>query len=230
MVQDNDCILVWNSSSLTQTHRNAGACASSFILVRSPKERLIRCHAVLVLHFFVLPGSPLEILYELGGFGLNKEFLSVNESDRVRDSKMWVKQRFEVENRRVTSNTDSKRATEIVKPSSSSSSEAPGPNDVVMGGRTKECYNRPGNIHYRQLIQEMASKYNASHSHKEKKRMCELIIEKVYNSGGNFVTQDFSSSQVRWERLGGETLRLRVSQAFRNNRRRLPPAQGGKPR
>ena len=62
------------------------------------------------------------------------------------------------------------------------------------------------------------------------KSVLELIIEKVYNSGGNFVTQDFSSSQVRWERLGGETLRLRVSQAFRNNRRRLPPAQGGKPR
>ncbi|CAJ1937798.1 unnamed protein product [Cylindrotheca closterium] len=93
-------------------------------------------------------------------------------------------------------------------------------NDVLYVDRKKN--NNMGNQRLRALIKEFSSQYDAG-SNETKKLMVDALLGEIRKAGGRFLKQQAnctSERQLVWEELSLEEARAKVTQLFRNNRRR----------
>ena len=165
----------------------------------------------------------------LGSFGVEKKNLPVDDHGNVKSAEDWVEFRRNKEFLLHENNVAATGGTSVgTSPPSAVPREngmlTPGPDDIVMGERTKESKTNPGNVYYRQLVEEKASEYNSTRSSKVKSELREYVIRKLRERGGRFLTREEGRG---WREMKEEALiRKRVNQAFRNYRQRTEHSNG----
>lgn len=112
----------------------------------------------------------------------------------------------------------------------------PAQKDVLLGGNSKEYYESPGNIAFRQLLEKFSTEYDAAISNDKKRDLCDRIIGYIHETGGRFLIRkkdgslnmkDPSSSY--WEVVDHKSTQKRIGQAFRNRRNRRRPREPSPP-
>ena len=143
----------------------------------------------------------MECLNNLLTFGIPKSALPFTASGDVDPSYIrdWI--RIQVKNE--------------AKAPLSSRVIVPGNRDVLMG-RGKRVLESPGNVHFRYLLQLHRNQYEAV-SKFEKTLVIEVILQKIRESGGRFLTQGDDG----WTEVDDDLARNKIGHAFRNLR--TPP-------
>jgi len=92
-------------------------------------------------------------------------------------------------------------------------------NDVLLG-RGKSADTHPGNILFRQLIDERRSRYDEA-TRKNKTAICKEIIQLIHDRNGRFLQnkQGSSTLEQRWQEVDAGTARSKVANCFRSFRR-----------
>jgi hypothetical protein len=157
----------------------------------------------------------LECLYLLSAYGILPRQLPCSSNTNeisLASHKHWVQSRVANSNNREPVDSD---ATIISSPSI---------NDVLfyIGGKKSK---NAGNQLLRNLVKELADLYDAGTN--EKKRMIVgPMISQVTKTGGRFLKQ-VKDSKVLWEILSLDDSRSKITQAFRNHRRRQDQSREG---
>jgi len=91
---------------------------------------------------------------------------------------------------------------------------SPGEHDVLCG-RGRKCFNHPGNVKFREIVQGYLPQYSKAMTKLEKSYILSDVVEKVRkNSGiGGFVKKN---EDGRWYEVGDFLAREKTSQAFRD--------------
>lgn len=90
----------------------------------------------------------------------------------------------------------------------------PGEHDVLCG-RGRKCFNHPGNVKFREIVQSFLPQYSKAMTKLEKSYILSDVVEKVRkNSGiGGFIKKN---EDGRWYEVGDFLAREKTSQAFRD--------------
>lgn len=85
----------------------------------------------------------------------------------------------------------------------------------VLCGRGRKCYFHPGNVRFRDIVQDHLVKYSAASSKMEKGHIISLVYEEICEQSdmGGFIKKDENG---RWYDVGEFLAREKVSQAFRD--------------
>jgi len=86
---------------------------------------------------------------------------------------------------------------------------------LLMGYKTS---NNLGNHRLRERVKELFLQYNAG-TYEQKRHLLDGLIASIHNSGGRFLKQDKES--VVWQEVTLKEARTKVTQIFRNYKRRL---------
>ena len=163
----------------------------------------------------------IETQYTLGSFGLRKEDLPVDDYGNVGRADDWVAFRRSKEswlNGKVSSSNESieNHWPELARLNLDVPGLSPQPEDVLMGERTVEVKRNPGNVYYRQLVEEKVTEYQETRSSKAKGKLRDYVIAKLKERGGRFLTREAGQG---WREVEEALVQKRVNQAFRNHRR-----------
>ena len=88
--------------------------------------------------------------------------------------------------------------------------------DVLMGGNGKEIALHPGNVAFRELLEESSEEYYSTTSRKTKGAICQRIIKSVKEGGGRFLTRE---KGMVWKEIEDEASHVKIAHAFRNRKR-----------
>ena len=90
----------------------------------------------------------------------------------------------------------------------------PGEHDVLCG-RGRKCFNHPGNVRFRDIVQSFLAQYSKAMTKLEKSYILSDVVEKVRNNSGigGFVKKN---EEGRWYEVGDFLAREKTSQAFRD--------------
>jgi len=171
-----------------------------YILVRAG---LAAANAKLRARIRVHYGSHLECQYLLASYGISKELLPLTATYEVdmRRHLNWTEFCFR------DSKDGSLKPPPCIEPNA---------NDVLlMGYKTS---NNLGNHRLRERVKELFLQYNAG-TYEQKRHLLDGLIASIHNSGGRFLKQDKES--VVWQEVTLKEARTKVTQIFRNYKRRL---------
>jgi len=155
-------------------------------------------------------GSHLECLYLLSTYGISARLLPICSSTNkvtLDLHKHWVQSRLAME---AAGNSQ-----KYVDPGPTIISQ-PSINDVLYIGGKKS--NNAGNNRLRILVKELAQVYDNGNNEK-KRAVVDTMIKEITKTGGRFLKQ-VKESKVLWEVLSLDDSRSKITQAFRNHRRR----------
>ena len=96
-------------------------------------------------------------------------------------------------------------------PSSSSSSEGPGPHDVIRG-RGKLALMHPGNKYFRSLVERASIDYSKTTSRMERSYIVTGIVKEIKSKGNGFIKQ---TSQGEWVPVSDSLAREKIGQQMR---------------
>jgi hypothetical protein len=131
-------------------------------------------------------------------FGISKDILPFDSQGRVdlTNVRHWL---------------DTRSKQEATTPLSN---RAVVPNNFdVLLGREKRILESPGNLRFRQLVDDYRDQYE-SVSKFEKTIVAESILKEIKDSGGRFLKQ----VELGWTQVGDVMARKKISHAFRNLR------------
>ncbi|CAJ1932758.1 unnamed protein product [Cylindrotheca closterium] len=159
-------------------------------------------------------GSHLECLYLLSTYGILPQLLpfSSNSDEITFASHLhWVQLRV------ASSNSAEQFKSNETMTSSTSI------NDVLYIGGKKS--NNAGNQRLRVLVKELAQVYDTG-TNEKKRTVVDAMINQVTKNGGRFLKQ-VKDSNAQWEILSLDDSRAKITQAFRNHRRRPDESKKG---
>lgn len=133
------------------------------------------------------------------------------------ESREKVAQAFR-NSRRVRAKQSDQDKKDLFSTSSLREIEVVGPNDVVFGG-AKQQSSAGGNTRMRQLVRDMAKKYDTA-SNEQKKVISDYIVQTIKGEGGRFLKRKHNG---RFEEVSDLFARSRVSKRFCNSRRSQRP-------
>ena len=87
-------------------------------------------------------------------------------------------------------------------------------------GRGKRISEWPGNIHFRQVVNQHRDEYHRC-SRKEKVKVANVVLEKIQGIGGRFLQQ--KSNEDTWEEVEYERAIEKACQALREKEKSRPP-------
>mmetsp|Transcript_33280 Transcript_33280/g.80478 ORF Transcript_33280/g.80478 Transcript_33280/m.80478 type:complete len:477 (+) Transcript_33280:132-1562(+) len=165
-------------------------------------------------------GSHVECQYRLSTYGILGENLPLMPDSNKVDMKyhlQWCQARLtkpmrsdELKPKYGPHLAAAKKPLKVIQPTA---------NDVLyMGG---DRSNNTGNVHLRNLVAEWSETYDDSETNEAKRRIVYEVIEEVHRSGGRFLNQEVVDGASVWVRVPRDALRLKITQAFRNHRRKV---------
>jgi hypothetical protein len=160
-----------------------------------------------------LVGDPIEIQYNLSGYGIPSDQLPVTDSGNVKTKNLnqWIRVRKVFEGTASAGENQRQRMSQSII-------ECPGSNDVIFRlGQAYLCH--PGNVHFRGLIESKLDDHNAATSSEAKVNITWWIIEQVEQNGGRFLTWD---NNGWWKQMTDkQQIRSKVANAFKDHKRRV---------
>ncbi|CAJ1932778.1 unnamed protein product [Cylindrotheca closterium] len=160
-----------------------------------------RLRARVRVHF----GSHVESFHSLSTYGIPKEMLPFTPSYELNmdHHSNWVESSLHSGNKKIDTAPEPDAVTETT------------PHDVLYRGGIKSS-NR-GNNHLRSLVAEWSQTYNSG-TNDTKRCVVYEIADEIHRVGGRFLSK--ANGDSPWEAVPMDEVRLKITQMFRNYRRR----------
>ena len=150
-------------------------------------------------------GSSLECRYRLSSYGISGDNLPLIPATNKVDMKHHIKW---CRSHSVVPTSDAKNSVSAIEPTH---------NDVLyMGGNRS---NNGGNQHLKNLVVEWSQIYDSG-TNDTKRRVVHEIIDNIHRTGGRFISES-EGPGMGWVVLSKDEVRLKITQNFRNHRRKI---------
>ncbi|CAJ1932776.1 unnamed protein product [Cylindrotheca closterium] len=187
---------------------------NQYILIKAGLAAVnAKLRARIKVHF----GSHLECQYQLSTYGISRQNLPLMHATNNIDMRYhlaWyhthtMKSKSDIRKPKNDPHAAASKKSVLVT--------QPTVNDVLYMGGNK--MNSAGNDHLRDLVAEWSETYDSG-TNEAKRRVVNEIIDEIHRSEGRFLSQVNGAESV-WETVSIEDVRSKITQMFRNRRRKV---------
>lgn len=169
-------------------------------------------------------GSEMEIQYALRSFGIDMTHCLDRNSEVGPCSRQGmeesIRQRQELE--------DQWRQRELPYQNQHSAVALfPNPGDIIMGRNKKVALTWPGNINFRQIIEQEYPRYMAAHNSKDRVYASAVSMDAMQLVQEKYGSRFLERNESAWSAIDEAEAQKKVSQAFRNLAKEIARRKGG---